>query len=133
MNWIAGAAGLYFVSIAIAGAVKRKREGVRGIGRVVRADDIYNHVLQNVWRLKHIGEITISYGYGFDEYFSVYMYGNEYIEGVVVDWRGKRKKVKLPYKDAINNEEIVARAIMSGFAQLYLGKDVDPYQKPDVN
>lgn len=33
MNWIAGAAGLYFVSIAIAGAVKRKREnGTQGVG-----------------------------------------------------------------------------------------------------
>lgn len=36
MNWIAGAAGLYFVSIAIAGAVKRKREGVGKLERVKR-------------------------------------------------------------------------------------------------
>lgn len=40
MNWIAGAAGLYFVGIAIAGAIKRKREqGVKGIGALLSKKD----------------------------------------------------------------------------------------------
>ena len=39
MNWIAGAAGLYFAGITLAGAIKRKREGIKGIGAFPREDD----------------------------------------------------------------------------------------------
>ena len=96
----------------------------------VQAKDIYNQVLQKVWELKNGGETRIVYAEGLGDYFNVYMYGNEYIEGIVVEWNGMQKKVALPDENAINNDKIVARAIMSGFAQLYLGKNVDPYQKP---
>ena len=36
INWIAAAGALYFVGTAIAGAIKRKREGVEGIGKLKR-------------------------------------------------------------------------------------------------
>ena len=125
--WLAAAAGvLYCVHKKIKGAVS----GIGSVENTVQAKEIYDQVLQKVWKLRNSGEITIIYGYGLGDYFNVYMYGEEYIEGVVIDWNGKQKKVKLPDKNAINNDKIVARAIMSGFAQLYLGKNVDPYKKP---
>lgn len=123
---LAAAAGVaYCIHKKIKGA-----SGIGAVGKTVQAKEIYDQVLQKVWKLRAAGEIQIIYGYGLGDYFYVYMYGKEYIEGVVVDWNGKQKKVKLPDENAINNDKIVARAIMSGFAQLYLGKNVDPYKKP---
>ena len=50
MNWIAGAAGLYFVSIAIAGAVKRKREqGTHGVG-VITATGNEKTTIREAWK-----------------------------------------------------------------------------------
>ena len=44
INWIAGAGALFFIGSAIAGAIKRKREGVEGIGTLRNKRRIWSEV-----------------------------------------------------------------------------------------
>lgn len=60
---ITAAAGLYFLGITIAGAIKRRREGANGIGK---ADGEY--VIKAYWEDGNYGNVRIFAGYNYDRW-----------------------------------------------------------------
>ena len=83
------------------------------------ADEIFEDVKNNLFELRNFGEMEIIFGYYIGNSFRAYLMK----DAVVVEYLGDKKEVKLEQK-YWKNDNLLARSIMSGFAQLYLKKDV---------
>jgi len=83
------------------------------------ADEIFKDVKDNLSELRDFGEMEIIFGYYIGNSFRAYLMK----DAVVVEYLGDKKEVKLEQK-YWKNDNLLARSIMSGFAQLYLKKDV---------
>ena len=81
------------------------------------AKEIYNDVKMHIFDLMRKGEMDIVFGDYIHQVFNVYLKGEHTVE---VEYFGD--SVRESFKD-INNEDVLARAIMRGFARLYLNKD----------
>ena len=66
IDWIAYAAGAYFVGTAIAGAIKKHREKNSGTNGIGAADGEY--VVEAYWRDERYGNVRIFAGYTYNKW-----------------------------------------------------------------